>query len=174
MAAPQRLHGHRFRRHHHLFPPQTRTHRYRKTARPACGAALLGAEFRVPGERVCELREDSNQVWEEEGLGAEWMENADCELKGYLSCVGWVGKGVQGRMLLEGRQYSFGFQLLMRCRSSPSSRVRSLLSVFCFCPPMRNSGGNEPYQSIGVTLHCAIHYEGTGLSKMFRESTNTI
>ena len=39
---------------------------------------------------------------------------------------------------------------------------------------MRNSGGNEPDQSIGVTLHGAIHRGGAGFSKVFQESINTI
>lgn len=123
MAAPWRLHGRHLRRHHHLLPSQTRTHRYRETARPACGAAVLGPEFRVSGEWVRELCEDGDEVWEEEGVGAERMENADCESQGFCLVL-VVGKGVQGPMLLEGKQYSFGFQ-------SPTDEIQVFTVVAC-------------------------------------------
>lgn len=46
------------------------------------------------GERAGELREDGRQVREEEGAGAEWLEDASCEFFGGFSVVCFVGRKV--------------------------------------------------------------------------------
>lgn len=84
MAAAQRLYGHSRRSHSHLLSSQKPTYSHGETSGSSSGTAVLGAEFCVFGERVCELCENGDEVWEKEGVGAEWVEDAGGEF--FLSC----------------------------------------------------------------------------------------
>lgn len=73
LASPRHLHGHCQRSNHNIFSPQESANRGWEAHIIAGRPCLLGFKHSLLGHWMWELCEDSDEVFEEDGIGPEWI-----------------------------------------------------------------------------------------------------